>query len=96
MTNFTIALYCTIIHIINHFVFGVLFLFYNYFSNKTITQSGIMIIPPVALPRGTKITRINALEFERALHERSRSSKHRSSSRPDIRREQTHIIKLKT
>ncbi|CAF0753759.1 unnamed protein product [Rotaria sp. Silwood1] len=48
---------------------------------KTMTQSGIMIVPPISLPYGGHITHINTAELERTLQERSRSSKHRSLSR---------------
>ncbi|CAF1366454.1 unnamed protein product [Rotaria magnacalcarata] len=61
---------------------------------KNIVQSGIMFIPPVALPYGNKIKRINTLEFDRAQHERARSSKPRSPSRHNTYHEQAHIIKM--
>ncbi|CAF2907936.1 unnamed protein product [Rotaria sp. Silwood2] len=66
------------------------------FSNrraKTITHSGIMIVPPISLPYGGQITHINTAEFERALQERSRSSKHRSVSQHN-NNQQTHIVKI--
>lgn len=87
-----------------HSRFFLVFLFSsnNSFSNA-IAQSGVMILPPVSFPFGGQITRINANEFERALRERSRSSKHRtltqhsiSNKTNNVTYEQIQRIKLKS
>ncbi|CAF3803025.1 unnamed protein product [Rotaria sordida] len=67
---------------------------------KNVTQRGMMIVPPMSLPFGGQITHINTAEFERALQERSRSSKHRSLSRHNnnnnSHQQQIQIIKINT
>ncbi len=53
------------------FTFLSCFVHHHSFS-KTVSQTGMMIIPPYALPLGGQITRINTHKFNQNLQERSK------------------------
>ncbi len=64
------------------------FVLHHSFS-KIVSQTGLMTIPPLSLPFGGQITRINTDQLERSAQERSRLSKHRSLSKHNNQETQT-------
>jgi hypothetical protein len=71
-----------------------LFLVYSF--SKTIAQSGFMMIPPLSLPFGGQIRRINTTNFERFSQEQSRPSKHRSLSKHNNKNQQTLTVDIQS